>query len=66
MKLQALIQTKNHPIDYMRNKTILGWEIKEGTKLFQQDDDVPQKIPLKVAEFYGKLNPTAFLIGLCQ
>ena len=34
MKLQALIQTKNHPIDYMKNKTILGWEIKEGTKLF--------------------------------
>ena len=29
--------------------------------LFQQDDDVTKKVRLEVAEFYGKLNPIAFL-----
>ena len=29
-------------------------------KLFEQDDDVTKKVHLKVAEFYGKLNPIAF------
>ena len=31
------------------------------TKLFELDDDVTKKVRLEVAEFYGKLNPTAFL-----
>ncbi|RVW54072.1 Transposon Ty3-I Gag-Pol polyprotein [Vitis vinifera] len=30
-------------------------------KLFELDDDVTKKVRLEVAEFYGKLNPTAFL-----
>ena len=30
-------------------------------KIFEQDDDVTKKVRLEVAEFYGKLNPTAFL-----
>ena len=30
-------------------------------KLFEQDDDVTKRVRLEVAEFYGKLNPTAFL-----
>ena len=29
-------------------------------KLFELDDDVTKKVRLEVAEFYGKLNPTAF------
>ena len=29
--------------------------------MFEQDDDVTKKVHLEVAEFYGKLNPTAFL-----
>ena len=29
--------------------------------MFEQDDDVTKKVYLEVAEFYGKLNPTAFL-----
>ena len=31
------------------------------SELFQQDDDVTKKAHLKVDEFYGKLNPIAFL-----
>ena len=30
-------------------------------KLFELDDDATKKVCLEVAEFYGKLNPTAFL-----
>ena len=30
-------------------------------KIFEQDDDVTKKVRLEVAEFYRKLNPTAFL-----
>ncbi|RVW70926.1 Retrovirus-related Pol polyprotein from transposon 297 [Vitis vinifera] len=30
-------------------------------KLFELDDDVTKKVRLEIAEFYGKLNPTAFL-----
>ena len=30
-------------------------------RLFELDDDVTKKVHLEVAEFYGKLNPTAFL-----
>ncbi|KAL6313353.1 hypothetical protein AAG906_001063 [Vitis piasezkii] len=30
-------------------------------KLFELDDDVTKNVRLEVAEFYGKLNPTAFL-----
>ena len=29
--------------------------------MFEQDDDVTKKLHLEVAEFYGKLNPAAFL-----
>ena len=29
--------------------------------MFEHDDDVTKKACLEVAEFYGKLNPTAFL-----
>ena len=30
-------------------------------RLFELDDDVVKKVHLEVVEFYGKLNPTAFL-----
>ena len=29
--------------------------------MFEQDDDLTKKVRLEVTEFYGKLNPTAFL-----
>ena len=31
------------------------------TKIFELDDDVTKNVRLEVAEFYGKLNPIAFL-----
>ena len=30
-------------------------------RIFEQDDDVTKRVRLEVAEFYGNLNPTAFL-----
>ena len=30
-------------------------------RMFEQDDDVTKKVCHEVAEFYGKLNPIAFL-----
>ena len=30
-------------------------------KIIEQDDDMTKEVHIKVAEFYGKLNPVAFL-----
>ena len=59
MKLQA-INLDNHQVDHMKNNAILSWGPRKG-KLFKQDDDVTKKVRLKIAKFFGKLNPTAFL-----